>query len=76
MRIKLKLDISSSKTEIKTEATGHVRYIMPDEQNNRIKLGIKFSETSLNDVTKRAIHQICESVEHCPECKFDECPNL
>ncbi|MHC4084870.1 MAG: PilZ domain-containing protein [Planctomycetota bacterium] len=75
-RIKLQLDISSSETEIKTEATGQVRYIVPDEQDNRIKLGIEFSESELNTDTKRAIHQVCEGIEHCPECKFDECPNL
>lgn len=75
-RIKLQLDISSSETEIKTEATGHVRYIVPDEQDNRIKLGIEFSESELNGDIKRAIHQVCKVVEHCPECKFDECPNL
>jgi hypothetical protein len=75
-RIKLQLDISSSETEVKTEATGQVRYIVPDEQDNRIKLGIEFSESALNADTKRAIQQVCEGVEHCPECKFDECPNL
>ena len=75
-RIKLQIDISSGKTKIKTEVTGRVRYIVPDEQDNRIKLGIKFSGSALNADTKRAIRQVCESVEHCPECKFDECPNL
>ncbi|MHC4111493.1 MAG: PilZ domain-containing protein [Planctomycetota bacterium] len=73
-RIKLQLDISSSETEIKTQATGQVRYIVPDEQDNRIKLGIEFSESALNADTKRAIHQVCEVAEPCSECKFDECP--
>ncbi|MBW8038984.1 MAG: hypothetical protein FVQ85_03180 [Planctomycetes bacterium] len=75
-RVKLQLDISSSETEIQTEVTGQVRYMVPDEQDNRIKLGIEFSESALNADTKRAIHQVCEDVEPCPECTFDECPNL
>jgi len=75
-RVKLQLDISSSQIEIKTEATGQVRYIMPDEQDNRIKLGIKFLESELCADTKQAIHKICEVVEPCPESTFDECPNL
>ncbi len=75
-RVKLQLDISSSEAEIQTEVTGQVRYMVPDEQENRIKLGIEFSESALNADTKRAIHQVCEGVEPCPECKFDECPNL
>jgi hypothetical protein len=75
-KVRLQLYISSSETQIKTEATGKVRYIVPDEQDNRIKLGIKFSEFKLNAKTKRAIRQVCETVGSCPECKFDECPNL
>lgn len=75
-KVKLQLDISSSEIKIKTEATGRVRYIVPDEQDNKIKLGIKFSEFKLNADTQKAIHQICEAVGACPECKFDECPNL
>ena len=75
-KVKLQLDISSSEIEIKTEATGRVRYIVPDEQDNKIKLGIKFSEFELSADTKKAIHQVCEAVGACPECKFDECPNL
>lgn len=75
-RVKLQLDISSSETEIQTEATGQVRYMVPDEQENRIRLGIEFSESALSADAKRAIHQVCEVVEPCPECKFDECPNL
>ena len=49
---------------------------MPDEQDNRIKLGIEFSEFELNADTKKAIHQVCESVGSCSECKFDECTKL
>jgi hypothetical protein len=75
-KVRLQLDISSGETEMKTEATGRVRYILPDEQDNRIKLGIKFSEFKLNADTKRAIHQVCEAIRRCPECKFDECTNL
>jgi hypothetical protein len=75
-KVRLQLDISSGETQIKTEATGRVRYIVPDEQDNRIKLGIKFSEFKLNADTKRAIQQVCEDVGACPDCKFDECTNL
>ena len=74
--VKLQFDISSSETEIKTEVIGQVKYIVPDEQDNRIKLGIEFLESELNADTKQAIHRISEFSGSCPECKFDECPNI
>ena len=75
-RVNLQLDISSSQIEIKTEATGQIRYVLPDEQDNRIKLGIGFLESELCADTKQAIRQVCEVVGFCPESTFDECPNL
>lgn len=54
-RVKLQLDISSSQIEIKTEATGEVRYIVPDEQDDRVKLGIEFSESELDADTNRQL---------------------
>ena len=53
-----------------------VRYILADEQDNRIKLGIAFLEYELNPDTKQSIHRIFEVLDPCPECKFDECQNL
>ena len=58
-RVKLQFDFSSSEIEIKTQATGQVRYVVPDEQDNRIKLGIEFSESELHADTKQAIYRIC-----------------
>jgi len=75
-RVKLQFDISSSQIEIKTEATGQVRYVLADEQDNRIKLGIGFLESELCADTKEAIRQVCEVVGFCPESTFDACPNL
>ena len=75
-RVKLQFDISSSQIEIKTEATGQVRYVLADEQDNRIKLGIGFLESELCADTKQAIHQVCEVVGFCPEYTFNKCPNL
>ena len=74
--VKLQFDISSSETEIKTEVIGQVKYLVPDEQDNRIKLGIEFLESELNADTKQAIHRISEFSWSCSECKFDECPNI
>ena len=73
--VKLQLDVSSSEMEIKTEVIGHVKYVLPDEQVNKIKLGIEFSESGLHADTRQAIRQISEFSRSCPECKFDECLN-
>jgi len=72
--VKLQFDISSS--EPKTVVIGHVRYILPDEQDNRIKLGIEFLEYELQADTKQSIRRIFEILETCHECKFDECQNI
>ena len=72
--VKLQFDISSS--EPKTEVIGHIRYILPDEQDNRIKLGIEFLEYELQADTKQSIRRIFEILETCHECKFDECQNI
>ena len=74
--VKLQIDASSCETEIKTEIFGRIKYIMPDEQDNKIRLGIEFLEAGLNDDTKQAIRKISESSGTCSECTFDECPNL
>ncbi len=74
--VMLQFDISSGETEIKTEVIGQVKYILPDEQDNSIKLGIEFSESELHADTKQLIHRISAFSGSCPECKFDECPNL
>jgi hypothetical protein len=74
--VKLQFDISSGETEIKTEVIGQVRYIVAGEQDNRIKLGIEFSESELPADTKQAISRIFGFAGSCPECKFNECPNL
>lgn len=74
--VMLQFDISSVETEIKTEVVGQVRYILPDEQDNSIILGIEFSESELYADTKQLLHRISEFSGICPECKFDECPNL
>ena len=74
--VKLQFNISSSETENKTKVIGNVRYILPDEEDNRIKLGIEFLEYELQADTKQSICRIFEILETCPECKFDECQNL
>ena len=74
--VKLQFDISSCETEIKTEVIGQVKYIVPDEQDNRIKLGIEFSESEFHADTKQTISRIYGFSWPCLECKFDECPNL
>ena len=74
--VKLQFEISSGETEIKTEVIGQVRYILPDEQDNKIKLGIEFLESELHADIKQAIDRIFVISERCSECKFDECPNL
>jgi len=43
--VMLQFDISSSETEIKTEVIDQVRYILPDERDNSIMLGIEFPES-------------------------------
>ncbi len=68
----LQFDISSCETEV----IGQVRYILPDEQDNSIKLGVEFSESELQADTKQLIHRISALSGSCPECKFDECPSL
>jgi len=72
----LQFDVSSVENETKTEAIGQVRYIFPDEQDNSIILGIEFSESEFYADTKQLIHRISDFSEICPECKFDECPNV
>ena len=74
--LKLQFDASSSATQIKTEVIGQVRYAVPDEQYDRIKLGIEFSESDLNAVAKEAISRILKLSNNCSECKFDECSYL
>jgi hypothetical protein len=75
-RVKLQLDFCSNGIEIKTEATGQLKYILPDEQIGRMRLGIEFLESDLDADTREAISQILEVVGHCPESKSDKCPNL
>ncbi len=75
-RVKLQLNYCSSEIEIKTESTGQLRYIVPDEEIGRMKLGIEFSESDLDADTRQAISQILEVVGPCPESKSDKCPNL
>jgi len=58
-----------------TEVIGQVRYILPDEQDNSIQLGIEFSESELQADIKQLFHGISEFSAGCPECKFDECPS-
>ncbi|MHC4243794.1 MAG: PilZ domain-containing protein [Planctomycetota bacterium] len=70
--VMLQFDISLCETEV----IGQVRYILPDEQDNSIKLGIEFSESELHADTKQLIHRISALSGNCPECKFDECPSL
>ena len=67
----LQLNISSCETEV----LGQVRYILPDEQGNSIKLGIEFSESELHPDIKQLIHEISVFSESCPECEFDMCPS-
>lgn len=75
-RVKLQLNYCSNEIEIKTEATGRLRYIVPDEEIGRLKLGIELLESELDADTKQAISQILEAVGPCPESKSDKCPNL
>ena len=74
--VKLQIALSSCETEIKTEVIGQVKYVVPDEQENKIKLGIKFSESGINADIKLAINRISESSDACSKCKFEECTNL
>jgi hypothetical protein len=69
--VMLQFNISSCETEV----IGQVRYIMPDEHDNGIKLGIEFTESELQAETKQLINQISELSGGCPECKFDVCPS-
>ena len=75
-KVKLQLDFCSSETEIKTETAGQLKYVVPNEQVDRIKVGIEFLESELDADTKRAIGQSLEVVGPCPESKLDKCPNL
>ena len=52
--VMLQFDISLCETEV----IGQVRYILPDEQDNSITLGIEFSESELQADTKQLIHRI------------------
>jgi hypothetical protein len=74
--VKIIFDISSSETEIKTEVNGYVRYILPDEQDNRILLGIEFSKPDLHTDTLQSISRICEFSGPCTEIKSGKCPNM
>jgi len=75
-RVKLQLDFCPNGIEIKTETTGRLKYILPDEQIGRMRLGIEFLESELAADAKQAISQILEFAGPCPESKSDKCPNL
>jgi hypothetical protein len=74
--VRLELDFCSNEIEIKTEATGLLKYIVPDEQVGKMRLGIEFLERDLDADASQAISRILEVVGPCPQSRFDICPNL
>lgn len=73
-KVKLQIDIPLSETKIKAEIIGNVIYVVPDEQDNKIKMGVRFSESELDADTKRAIPQACEAIGPCLASEFGDCP--
>ena len=75
-RVMVQVDFRSGETDIQTETTGQLKYVVPNEQVDTMKVGIEFLESELDADTKRVIGQIIELAGPCPESKFDKCPNL